>query len=162
LSEREYLRKIISEFEELRRLFPEEPDLVTVEEVSSEIARRIKIPRPREELTRIVDKKDIPVRHSFEVIRSRTRGRLRELMLKASSKNFSLYVLLDNVVWLDKSYDEFAAISQHLENIDAYEEDGSYVVRIGEMRWLADFLAMIYVREEVTFSHIFAIYDEYV
>jgi len=156
--------EILRRFEELRELFPAEPDLVMVEEFAEEIARRTKPPKLREVVTRTLDRKDEPVTHVFDVVKARVGGRLRELVVRSPSKNFSILILADGVTKLSRSYEELEAISPHLEMIDAYEEaeNGVYVLCIREMHWTSNFLASILVDEKITFTHLFCLWDEYI
>jgi hypothetical protein len=167
LTSEERFKKIIEEFEIVSALFPKEVDLVEIEEaareIGEEISRRVKIPKILEAVTRTIDRANEPVTHTFDIIKSDTRGRLREATVRSPSSNFSVLMLSDGVTRLSRSYSELANISQYLESIDAYQaEDGTYVLRIGEINWTSSFLLTIYVKEKIVFNNIFAVYDEYI
>jgi len=133
---------------------------------------KVEIPRPKvpelklpEIVTKTVDKKDWIVSHVFNIVKiSNVGGRLRELVVRSPSKNFSVHVSADGVDKISRSYEDLETISPHVETIDAYEEAGDsvYVLRIGEIRWANDFAASLYVDNgPITFNAIFACYDIY-
>lgn len=147
-------------FEELHKLFPQELDLVMVEEMAEQIAERF--PKPREVVTKTLDKKDVSFTGTYNIISVTVRGKLRELTLHSKSKKFHVYILADKMVKLDRSFEELDAISEYLNVIDAFEVDGEYVVHLKDLSWERKFLLTVTARtgEEVTFSNIFAIWDE--
>lgn len=176
-------------YEELRRLFPAEPDLAMIEELAEEIARRLPTPWPREIVRpireiireipgappeivtppalevrqRVFDRDDLAVTHAYSVIETAAGGRLDELTIMSPSTNFSVLILADGVRKLSKTYTELTVIASHLEMIDAFEdaENGVYVVHIKNLRWVSDCLVSVRVTAKIIFNNIFCVYDEY-
>lgn len=162
-SRRERAEEIFRRFEDLASIFPREMDLVELEEAAREAGRELakRIPMPKELVTRIVDKKDRPVKRTFDIIKTNLPGKLSELTIRSPSQQFSLLMMSDGVKRLNRSYSQLAQLSPYSTTIDAYEEDGTFIVRIGEMHWLDNFLATLYVDgEPITFGNIWAKWEE--
>ena len=166
MSEEERGEKIIDRFEQIASLFGREVDLVMVEEFASEIGRQMarKIPKLPEIVTRRIDRDNVLIKNYAELINSRTRGRLREFVIKSPSTNFRITVMRDGTNFIDRTYTELVNISPQSETIDAYEEagDGVYVVVVKNINWLRDFTISIRTTEDVTFTRVFSVWDEYV
>ena len=161
---RERAEEIFRRFEELTSIFPRE-NLVELEEAAREAGRELakSVPRAKELVTRIVDKKDYPVKYTFDIIKTNLPGKLSELSIVSPSQMFSLLIMSDGVKKLSRSYSELAELSPYSRSVDAYEEDGTFIVRIGEMDWLNNFLATLYVDRSVgsiTFGNIWAKWEE--
>ena len=158
------MSEVRKRFEELRGLFPAEPDLVMVEEFAEEIARRMpKVPKPREVVTRTLDHKNQVVKNAYNMVNvPNVGGKLKELVIRSPSQNFGVYILADGVAKLARSYTELAGLSPHSEFVDAYEEAGNgvYVVNIKEISWLENFLVTVNVEETITFHNLWALWDE--
>ena len=158
-------REAFKRFEELSKLFPEETDLVALEEIVSETREKIieRIPKPRKALTRILDRKDEAVRYTFDLVRSSVEGKLNEITIRSPSQNFSTLIIADGVKKLSRTYSELLQISPHSQLIDAYEEaeNGVYILHIKEMYWRERFLATLYVDQgSITFNNIWAVWEE--
>lgn len=146
-------------WEELSSLFPEEPDLVMVEELARELAKTVA--RPREISTKILDLKNKVVRYSFDIIKENLPGHIKEITVRSPSKNFSILIMADNIVKINRSYEELAALSPSSETISAYKEveSGLYVLHIKDIYWTTNILATIYVAQPITFNNIWAVFD---
>jgi len=159
LSDQEILKRL-ERLKPILDLFPKEMDIVEIEEMAREIAK--KIPRLRETITRTLDLKNVRVEGTFNIINSKVGGKLKELVVRSPSPKFSLYILADGIPRITRSYTELTSISQHSELLDAYEENGNYIVRLKDLNWLQNFMATISVEEPTTFNNIWSIWDEYV
>lgn len=62
-------------------------------------------------------------------------GCLKEFVVKSRFKDYSLIVLVDGSDLYRNSYDWFQRISQSVEEIDAFEEDGTYVLRLSDIHF---------------------------
>ena len=166
MSEEERGEKIIGRFEQIASLFGREVDLVMVEEFANEIGRQMarKIPKLPEIVTRRIDRDNVLIKNYAELIDSRTRGRLREFVIKSPSTDFRITIMRDGTKFIDRTYTELVSISPQSETIDAYEEagDGVYVVVVKNINWLRDFTISIRTTEDVTFTRVFSVWDEYV
>jgi len=157
----------------LRGFPPEflEPDeaLVIAEELARMLGETIaeevaeKLPKPKEIVTRTLDRKDEVVNRTYDVIKAEVPGKLTEIVIRSPTKDFSVLIVADGVAKLSRTYDELAALSPHSEFLDAYEEaeNGVYLVHIKEMHWVSNFLATVYVDGSVTFHNIFAVWEEH-
>ncbi len=150
-------------FQEIRNFFPDEPDLVMIEEFAEEIARRTpKVPKPREVVTRTLDHKNQVVKNAYNMVNVNVGGKLKELAIRSPSQNFGVYILADGVTKLARSYTELTGLSPHSDFMDAYEEaeNGVYVVNIKEISWLENFLVTVNVEETITFHNLWALWNE--
>lgn len=131
---------------------PTSPSRVMTEEVC-------RIPF-REEVTKTIDKKNLKFSGAKDFISVKGAGKLREFMLQALNKNIRIIILADGLTKLDGTYDELNMISSYLNFIDAFEENGKYIVHIKEISWTTDFLLTVSVEGETTFPRVFGIWDE--
>lgn len=156
-------REIFKRFEEIASLFGREIDLVEVEEFARELGEAIarRVPGPERLVTRTIDRDNVLIRGSEDLIDSRVRGRLRELVLKSSSPDFRITIMRDGRRLLDRTFSELMEISQYSETIDAFQEaeGGSYVLKLSNISWLNDFLLTISATE-TTFDKIFTVWEE--
>ena len=166
MSEEERGEKIIDRFEQIASLFGREVDLVMVEEFANEIGRQMakRVPKLPEVVTKRIDRDNVLIRNYAELVDSRTRGRLREFIIKSPSMNFRVTVMRDGTKFIDRTYSELADISPHSEVIDAYDEAGTgiYVVSIKNISWLRDFTISIRTSEDISFNRVSSVWDEYI
>lgn len=158
----------MTEKEDLRKLLPERftPGLSLLlmeeyaREAGAEMAKRM--PREKEASTKILDRMDETVRYKLDLVKSDVRGKIREITIRSPSPRFSLLVMTDGVRRIDRPYSELAELSQYSEFIDAYESNGSYILHVGEVSWVRDGLATLYVDVgPITFQHIWVVVEEY-
>jgi hypothetical protein len=62
-------------------------------------------------------------------------GCLKEFLVKSTGKNYVLRVYVDGSELYHNSFSWFQDISQEVEEIDAFEEDGVYVLRLGDINF---------------------------
>lgn len=153
--------------EEFLKFFPPERDLVAIEELAREVGEQIgkKIPFIQKPRTRILDKKDITIRHIYSLLDSRVRGKLRELTLKSQSKDYSILIQADGVKKISRTFDQLMDVSQSLEFIDAMEvADDGYSLHIKELSWLNNCLINVYPVGDkiITFSDVFVLWDDFI
>ena len=140
--------------------------LVLAEEYAREAGRQLakEIPRPREAVTRTVDKRDYPVQRTFSIIDASVPGKLNEMTIVSPSELFSILILSDGVQKLSRSYSELLQLSPHSSFIDAFEDaaNGVYILHVKEMYWLSDFAVMLYVDSPtaITFKNIWVVWEE--
>jgi len=155
--------RIIKRFEDIASIFGRELDLVDLEEFAHRIGDRIARRIPLERLvTRTIDRDNVLIRGSEDLIDSRVRGRLRELVLKSPSTDFRVTIMRDGRRILDRSFTELMEISPYSDTIDAFQEpeSGVYILKLSNISWLSDFLLTI-TATEVTFNKVFIIWNEY-
>jgi len=167
---KDYLKRIT---ERMRHLIEElgldvPTALIVTEEFAREVGERVgeavERVKPERLVSRILDRKNWSINAPTELVSSNRRGRLKELTMMSNSNRFDLFIQTDNVVRLYRSYSDLASLSPFSEYIDAFEEDGTYVVRIGELNWLANCIISIYPHrgQSITLTRVFGKYDEYV
>ena len=69
-------------------------------------------------------------------------GRVRELVLKSKTKAFGLYVEVDGEALYNDDFSWFSSVSQEMEGVDAFEEDGIYVLRLSDISFAESFKAV--------------------
>jgi len=62
-------------------------------------------------------------------------GVLRELVVKNGDKYFGLEVVVDGVYVYHKSWDEFNAISEYVDEVAAFEDDGTYILHLSDIKF---------------------------
>jgi hypothetical protein len=165
----------VTEKEDLRKLLPERftpgLSLLLMEEYAREMGRQMareaprpEVIRPREIVTRTVDKRNYAIRHTFTIIDASVPGKLDELTIVSPSTNFSILIMTDGVQRLSRSYSELLELSPHSMLIDAFEDadNGVYVLHIKEVYWLDEFSVRLYVDSAtaITFKQIWASWQE--
>lgn len=68
-------------------------------------------------------------------------GRVKELVLKSKTKAFGLYVEVDGETLYNDDFSWFSSVSQEMEGVDAFEEDGAYVLRLSDISFTESFKA---------------------
>jgi len=161
---RRIARRIIERFEEIASLFGWELDLVFLEEFAERVGRRIAERIPLERLvTKTIDRDDVLIRVAEDLIDSRVRGRLEELVLKTPSTDFRVTMMRNGVSILDRTYTELLEISPYSNVVDAFQEAETKlnILKISNISWLSDFLLTI-TTPEVKFNKIFIVWQEWV
>jgi hypothetical protein len=131
-------------------------------ETGAELAR--KMPRPREMITKTLDKVNEPVRYKLDIIKVDAPGRLREFTIKSPTPNFSLLIMTDGVRRVDRPYSELAKLSPQSNIIEAFQdaENGVYVLSIKDISWAKSGLVTLYVDiGTITFSSLWAVWEEH-
>jgi len=117
--------------------------IILAEELSNNIRIKQKIELEKPEYTTLVGwLKNVST--PFEVINISGSGELKSIVIKNNNKNFSLKIIADNNVLYDKSWDEYSTISEYIEDIDAFEYNGTYILRISDIKFYKNLLISIY------------------
>jgi len=156
----------------LRRRFGLRPwmPIVMAEIIGEKIAEALKIPAPKISIpqisipqpsTRVVDWRDMLVSSDLILLDVSVGGRLHELVLCSNSSNYSIRIVTDGMVRLDRSFRELQSISPYLDSIDAIEDNGRFILYIKDYSWLNSVYAIVRIREPIMFSQVFIKYDVY-
>jgi len=132
---------------------PPKPEAVKVE-----VPKALELPKPQ---TQFIDMSGARISGASELLNLTGKGTLKELAVVSPSRNFGIQVFSDNVTRILRSFDELEQISQHVESIAAYEEDGLYVLNVKDVSWIDNFRLMIIAHEPIEFKRIFASYCVY-
>ncbi len=140
--------------------------LAVAEETAREMARvkaeKVKVElAPPKPVTRVVELKDRLVKAELTVFEAKAPGSLHELMLRSSDKEYSIMLVTDGILKLYKSWDEMQAVSQYLDTVAAFEENGEYILHVKDFSWLESAYAVVSVKKPMNFSNIFIKYDLY-
>jgi len=123
------------------------------------IIRRIELPKPK---TETIDKKNFTVKGNFELLNVKLRGELKELLIKSPSPNFSILLMCDNIRIMDRKFTELQEVTQELDFIAAFEDNGSYILNIKDIKWIDQCMILLTAHEQITFQNIFARYDLFI
>lgn len=139
------------------------------EKLKEAAARPVVVPKPPPRLaTRTVDWRDRLVQYKLPLLDLKVGGRLHEMVLRSTGKNYSLLLLADRAVKIDKTFDEMMTIGPHLDTVSAIAEvdqegtpTGFYVLRIADVSWLEEVYAVVNVKEPTLFKQVFIKYDSF-
>ena len=98
------------------------------EELRQERGEEARAPARATKVLRLAD-----VRIPDTVLYEEGPGTLSELVVVSGRRDFSVTVYADGAAVVDGSYDDLALVSYTSEWVDAFEEDGSYVVRVADV-----------------------------
>jgi hypothetical protein len=132
---------------------PPKPEVVKVE-----VPKPLELPKPQ---TQFIDRSGVRISGAYELLNLTGRGALKELAIISPSRNFSIQVFSDDMTRIFRSFDELRQISQHVESIAAYEEDGFYVLSVRDISWIDNFRFLIIAHEPIEFKRIFVSYCVY-
>jgi hypothetical protein len=147
-----------SELEELLRRLPTPLAIILAEELREGVEEALRELRGAE-ATRSVALRDREVEGVFELLSLSGRGRVRELLLVSTSPDFDLYVEVDGLELVNHSFRELEEVSEVLEEVDAFERNGHYVVRLRNLGFREKCLVVVRPRGRLVLKHAFALYD---
>jgi len=97
--------------------------ILAAEEASRKLSSTIA--KPRE--TRVVRITDA---ESDTVISEDGPGKLIELVVISDSREYGVSIAIDNTTIMDGSFDWYQSVSQYMDWIDAFEDNGSFILRV--------------------------------
>lgn len=106
----------------------------------------------------LVERRNITVDGEDTIIDREGYGVLQELMLKADSPDFQVYVYSNMDPLVYGSYTRYAGISPQVEEVDAFEVDGVYVFRVSDIDFEERLIVKVGTTEPVRFQAVFAKY----
>lgn len=145
----EAVRKAV---EEAIKAKPLPADLVYIEELADEIARRM--PKPYIPKTDLVDLKNFQVSKAYPLLELNVAGKIEELTLKSKSKDYTLTLNFDEHR-LQKSWSEFHEMTEYLKTVDAFTSDDYYILHLEDINWTEFCTAIIAVPTPTVFENIF-------
>ena len=119
-----------------------------------------KIPVPPKPVTRTIDWKEKRAEFELSLFDVKVGGTLQELMLKSPSKNYSIALVTDGSLKLQKTFEEMEVVGQYLDTIAAFEKNGEYILHLKDYSWLESAYSVISVKEPIVFSNVFIKWDE--
>jgi hypothetical protein len=109
----------------------EESARLIAEELAGKISVEVSPTPPT--FSKVIRMTDIPL--PYTLVDEVGSGCLKELVIKSKSKDYTLIILVDGSELYDNSYSWFQGLSQMTEEIDAFEENGSYVLRLSDIHF---------------------------
>lgn len=143
--------------------------IVVAEEVARQKAECVKVevapvkvkPTP----THVVDRRNVVLRGEEIIVQTVGYGVLQEFMCKAESVDFQVLIEKDGETVVFGSYNEYADISQDVEEIEAFPErdadgelTGAYVFKVNDVEFARNLTVKIITAENVKFRAIFCKY----
>jgi hypothetical protein len=98
--------------------------------MAEEIARKLSSTTAKPRETRVIRITDAV---SDTVLSEDGSGKLIELVVISDSREYSVSIAIDNATVMDGSFDWYQSISQYMDWIDAFEDDGSFVLRVADL-----------------------------
>jgi hypothetical protein len=144
--------------EELLERLPLPLALILAEEIREGVEEALRELRGAE-ATRSIVLRDRALEGVFELLSLSGRGRIRELLLVSTSPDFNLYVELDGLELVNHSFRELEEVSEVLEEVDAFERNGYYVVRLRGLGFRDKCLVVVKPHGRLVLKHAFALYD---
>jgi hypothetical protein len=132
--------------------------LVIAEELREGVEEALKTVK-REEATRTHVIRNQLVEGVFTFLSLTGRGRVRELLLMFDNHEVGLYVECDGRSLINHDFNELQDLSEVMEEIDAFERDGSYVFRIGNVSFLSSFSCIVKPKKRALIRQGMVIYD---
>jgi hypothetical protein len=126
--------------------------------VKIETPKTLEPPKPQ---TQFIDLSNMSVSGSYELLNLIGRGTLNELAIVSPSRKFGIQIFSDNLTRIFKDFDELEQISQYVESIDAFEDNGSYILSVKDISWIDSFRLLLIAYEPIEFKRIFASYCTY-
>jgi hypothetical protein len=110
-------------------------ELAIAEEIGRELARNISVSQPPQTApaqisrrTKIIRLKDVSIPNTL--VDESGVGELSELMISSFSKYYELSIYVDDMLLVKRDFTWFQNISPYSDWIDAFENNGTFVLRI--------------------------------
>jgi hypothetical protein len=104
----------------------------------------------------VVDRRNIVVEGEEIIVHRLGYGVLQEFMAKAEDPGFQILVEKDGDLVVYGSYSHYAEISQQVEEIDAFEVNGTYVFKVNDIEFAESLTVKVTTTKPVRFQAIFA------
>jgi len=128
--------------------------------MAEEIARKLlsTTSKPRE--TRVIRIADAV---SDTAISEDGSGKLIELVVISDSREYSVSITIDNATVMDGSFDWYQSVSQYTDWIDAFEDNGSFVLRITDLSFSSSIKISLKITSQgsIKFREIIAKIEKY-
>lgn len=98
--------------------------------MAEEIARKLSSTTTKPRETRVIRITDAV---SDTVLSEDGSGKLIEMVVISDSREYSVSIAIDNATVMDGSFDWYQSISQYMDWIDAFEDNGSFVLRVADL-----------------------------
>jgi len=146
------LKYLLPEFRHYELIFNEEKCrekiIERIEKVKEEIIK-----------TKILNLVDRTIERYKELLNIKGRGSIREITIISESSNFNVIIFVDEKEFINSSYNELEEISSYSNSIDAFEEDGKYIVHITDISFGKNLRFGIFVNGTTKFNRIYVLYD---
>lgn len=108
--------------------------------------------------TEVIDLRNVNVNGTFTPLIENGYGNLKEFMLKAENPNYEVKLYRDKKRIIRGSHAYYAEISQQIEEVDAFEDNGNYILKLNDIEFAESIEVIIETTEPITFTSIFAKY----
>jgi len=110
---------------------------------------------PHQKQTYIYDKLNVIPPLGWEILNVKGRaGTLEEAVFKCSASNFGIYLHIDNTAEINRTWSDFASISDDVDNITAIHRNGEYVLSLSDYHFRDEIILRL-SGKRLTFSRIY-------
>ena len=108
--------------------------------------------------TEVIDLRNVPINGFFTVLAENGYGILKEFMLKTVNSNYEVRLYRDEKRIIRGSYTHYAEISEQVEEVDAFADNGDYILKLNDIEFAESIRIELETFEPITFTAIFAKY----
>jgi len=109
--------------------------------------------------TKVVKESNLTISKEYTILNVDGEGKLRELMIESEQKDYNILINLDGEVVLYDTFSNLQSESAYLNYIDAFTNDTSYILHIGELNFTSKLRITIIPEETTTFYKIKGMYN---
>jgi len=128
--------------------------------MAEEIARKLSSTATKPRETRVIRITDAV---SDTAISEDGSGKLIELVVISDSREYSVSIAIDNATVIDGSFEWYQSVSQYMDWIDAFEDNGSFVLRVTDLSFSSNLKISLKITSQgnVRFREIIAKIEKY-
>lgn len=130
-------------------------DLILAEETARILAEELK---PEKFRPKTLGPETHTIKRAFDILDSVKPGKINELVITTTDSDFSVIMRIDSMQ-MRKTFTELQNISPHTPAIDAYQDEGNYVLRLQNWSWRSKGLVRLIPTASLTFE-VFMRYEE--
>lgn len=92
------------------------------------------------------------------LVSSQGKGIVSQILCKAQTNNFGIFILLDDNLVFEKDYSYFEDLSDYLENISAFDDGGKYFLSIRKLQFKRNVRVDVTTTSSTVFDNILVKY----
>ncbi len=128
--------------------------IILAEEISNNISIKHQLEVKKPEYTTTVGwLKNIVT--PFKVIDINGSGELKSIVIKNNDKDFTVKIIVDGTVLYYNSWEELRTISEYTDDIDAFEDNGTYIARFSDIKFSKKIVVNIYSYSSNTVNEVY-------
>jgi hypothetical protein len=144
--------------EEILNKFPLPIALIIAEEIKSAVEDRLEGLKAAE-ATRSVIVRDQAIDGVYTLLSLAGKGRVREAVLILDKPDADIYVEADGRALINHSFAELQEVSDVMEDVDAFDKNGYYVIRLTNISFLSNCYIHVRPRKPLTIKQGLVLYN---